>query len=227
MRRLLALLLMLLPALQAHANPTVAKSFSPTTIAANGTSTLTLTITNADAFPITSVGFTDAFPSGLVVAGTPSLTNSCGGSVAGATTGSGTLTLSGGSMSASSTCTITVAVTAATPNIYTNTAGGVAAAQWSDTGLVSNSASLTVLAPPTIAKSFSPNPIGTLGNSTLTVTITNPNAATLTGIAFTDTYPSGGLGTALIPGTTNSCGGTATAASLGSSLSLANGTLAG
>ena len=65
-----------------------------------------------------------------------------------------------------------------------------------------------------------------MGISTLTITLTNPNSTALTGLAFTDTYPAGGMGNVLHPGTTNSCGGTVTGGSLGGSLSLTGGTLA-
>jgi uncharacterized repeat protein (TIGR01451 family) len=231
MKRLWALLLMLLAASQAHAViPAVSKTFSPTSITVGGISTLTLTIANGNSYALTSVAFTDVFPSGLAVATTPALTNSCGGSVTGGTAGSGTLSLSNGTIAASGSCSITVAVTASTDNVYSNTAGGVSGDQWTGSGSASNTASLTVLAsmaPPTITMSYSANPVGVLGTSVLTITITNPNSTTLTGIAFTDTYPAGGMGNVLLPATSNTCGGTATGASLGSSLSLASGTLAG
>ncbi|MCU0303566.1 MAG: hypothetical protein MUC56_05875 [Thermoanaerobaculales bacterium] len=59
--------------------------------------------------------------------------------------------------------------------------------------------------PPTISKSFSPNPIGVGQQSTLTFGITNPNPADpLTGIMVRDTLPSS---LALVPGT---FGGTCT-----------------
>ncbi|HEY2324921.1 MAG TPA: hypothetical protein VGJ82_18830 [Thermoanaerobaculia bacterium] len=45
----------------------------------------------------------------------------------------------------------------------------------------------------TMAKSFNPTnvPVGGTSTTTMTVTITNPNASTVTGIAFSDTYPAG------------------------------------
>jgi uncharacterized repeat protein (TIGR01451 family) len=235
MNRLLSWVLTLLALLTtspAHAVvPAITKSFSPASISVGGTSTLTLSISNSNTYSLTSVAFTDALPSGLIVAATPALSNSCGGSVTGGTAGSSTLTLSGGSIAASGSCSITVAVTASTANVYTNTASGVSSDQWTGSGSVSNSASLTVLAslvPPTIAMSYSANPVGVLGISVLTLTITNPNSTTLTGIAVSDTYPAGGMGNVLIPGTATTCsGGTATGNSLGSSLSLAGASLAG
>src|SRR6266550_972856 len=46
--------------------------------------------------------------------------------------------------------------------------------------------------PPTTTKAFSPSRIAPGETTTLTFTITNPNASTtLTGISFTDTFPSG------------------------------------
>ena len=45
----------------------------------------------------------------------------------------------------------------------------------------------------TMAKSFTPStvPVGGTSTTTMTVTITNPNASTVSGIAFSDTYPAG------------------------------------
>jgi hypothetical protein len=47
--------------------------------------------------------------------------------------------------------------------------------------------------PLTMAKSFSPStvPVGGTSTTTMTVTITNPNASSVSGIAFSDTYPAG------------------------------------
>lgn len=47
-----------------------------------------------------------------------------------------------------------------------------------------------ILAPPTMSKAFSPNPLGRDQAATLTFTLTNPNDfAALTGVAFTDPLP--------------------------------------
>jgi LPXTG-site transpeptidase (sortase) family protein len=65
--------------------------------------------------------------------------------------------------------------------------------------------------PPSISKSFNPVSIQAGGTSLLTFTITNPNAGTmLTGVSFSDVYPSGVVNQSL-PGTPNTCGGTLTA----------------
>jgi hypothetical protein len=86
-----------------------------------------------------------------------------------------------------------------------------------------------VLAPPSIAKSFSPTviPADRTTASTLTFTITNPNAADgLNGLAFNDTFGAGGgLKVAPTPGVVNNCGGTFTATAGSSTVSLSGATI--
>jgi hypothetical protein len=64
----------------------------------------------------------------------------------------------------------------------------------------------------TISKSFSPNPTNVATDSSLTVTITNPNAGAVSGIGFTDIFPTTpGTGMKLKNTTSvNTCGGTLT-----------------
>src|SRR4029079_13517644 len=105
---------------------------------------------------------------------------------------------------ASGTCTVSVAVTATTSGAKANTTGAVT----STNGGTGNTGSdtLNVLSPPSISKSFSPNPIAVGGVSTLTFTITNPNAGTsLTGVAFTDSFPAGLQAAATPNATTTGC----------------------
>ncbi len=66
------------------------------------------------------------------------------------------------------------------------------------------------LAPPRIIKVFSPDPIAMNEVTTLTFTLTNPNASNaLNGVTFTDTLPSG-LQVAATPSAVTTCGGTPT-----------------
>src|SRR5207249_116765 len=102
-----------------------------------------------------------------------------------------------------------------TGNVTTTNAGTVAGA----------SATLTVLAHPAIAKAFSPAAIAPNVASTLTITLTNPNAAAITGAAFTDTYPVGLVNTASASGATTCVGGTVTAANGGASVALSGATI--
>ena len=62
--------------------PVFSKAFSPDTIAPGGISRLTFTIDNrANLIDVGSLAFTDAFPAGLVVAGTPNGSTTCGGTL--------------------------------------------------------------------------------------------------------------------------------------------------
>lgn len=104
--------------------PTVAKSFNPTSIATGGISTLTVTLTNANATAITGTAFTDTYPANVTNTGTPGLTNTCGGTATAAANGSA-LALSGGTIPASGSCTLTVAVTSSVAGSYLNSTGSV------------------------------------------------------------------------------------------------------
>jgi uncharacterized repeat protein (TIGR01451 family) len=106
--------------LTTRGNATVSKTFTPPTIAAGGTSKLTLKVVNANVTPITAVELADVFPPGMLVADIPAVTNTCGGTVA-AGAGADRVTLLGGTMIPSSICTITVDVTALTAQAYANT----------------------------------------------------------------------------------------------------------
>src|SRR5215213_1631080 len=87
---------------------------------------------------------------------------------------------------------------------------------------------VAVIAPPSIAKTFGTSAVVLNGSTTITFTITNPvgNPVALTGIGFTDTYPTG-LQNAAVPNASTTCaGGTVTAAANGSSISLSGATIA-
>lgn len=96
--------------------PTVAKTFSPGSVVAGGTSTLTVTMANPNAAPMTALAFTDTLPAGLVTSGSP--TSTCGGT---ATASGGVLALTSGTMQANGGCSVSVGVTSATAGSYANT----------------------------------------------------------------------------------------------------------
>jgi uncharacterized repeat protein (TIGR01451 family) len=95
---------------------------------------------------------------------------------------------------ASGQCFISVKVQATTQGTLNNTTGAISANE-SGTGAVSNTASLTVTPPPTaptLTKAFGAATIPVNTPTTLTFTMTNPNAGTaLSNIAFNDVLPSG------------------------------------
>jgi uncharacterized repeat protein (TIGR01451 family) len=123
--------------------PSIAKAFNPASIAVNGVSTLTFTLTNPAANPVAEAGvaFSDTLPTGLVVATPNGLVNNCGGTAT-ATAGSGSISFSGGSIAAASTCAVSVNITGATPGVFNNTSGAVSSTN-GGTGNTA-SASLTI-----------------------------------------------------------------------------------
>jgi arabinogalactan endo-1,4-beta-galactosidase len=83
-----------------------------------------------------------------------------------------------------------------------------------------------VISPPTITKTFGAASVALNGTTTLTFNVSNPNAgSSLSGIAFTDTFPAG-LTVTSPNGLNGSCGnGTITATAGSTSVSLSSGTL--
>jgi hypothetical protein len=80
-------------------------------------------------------------------------------------------------------------ITAVTP---AGTAGTASVDVTTPSGSNAANTLFTYVAPPTISKTFGAATIPLNGITTLTFTITNPNTVTtLTGVAFTDTFPSG------------------------------------
>src|SRR5262249_59323360 len=106
-------------------------------------------------------------------------------------TGSNTLTFTGGTLAAGGNCTITVTVTGTTGGVKNNTTGPISSTE-GGTGSASNTATVTVVAPPTIAKSFGAATIPLNGTTNLSLVLTNPNATVaLGGVSFTDNLPAG------------------------------------
>src|SRR5205085_12628959 len=137
---------------------------------------------------LTGASFTDTYPSNVVNASTPNLLNTCGGTATG-NAGAGAVSLSGATIPANGTCVVFITVTSSVGGVYTNTipVGGLNSSAGPSTSAASDT--LTVSAPPTIAKTFVPPTIGVGGTSHLTITLSNATGAPLTGAALTDTYP--------------------------------------
>lgn len=212
--------------------PAIAKAFAPATIAVNGTSVLTITLTNSNAAPnaVTNATFTDTYPLGVVNAATPAAATTCGGSLV-ANAGANSIALSGGTIPAAGSCTVTVTVTSASPSNYNNNipAGGLTTANAGDNTTAASKV-LTVLVPPVITKSFTPGTVAVNANSLVTYVIFNPSTTTnLTGVGFSDTYLTNITNNGTVLSNTCTTGGTAgtvTAANGGSSFVYANATVA-
>jgi hypothetical protein len=205
------------------APPSITKTFSPVKILPGGLSTVTLQITNPNNFVgLTGVAFTDTLPGALVIATPNGLTSNCGGTAT-ATAGSGTISLTGGSISASNSCTVTAAVTGP-EGIYVNSVQVT-----STNGGTGNTAQATLYAvtPPNLSKVFGAVSIGVNNTTSLTFTLANPNhVVTLNALTFTDNLPIG-IVVATPNGLTGSCGGgTITAVPGSASVALSGATLA-
>jgi uncharacterized repeat protein (TIGR01451 family) len=189
--------------------PTISKAFGAASIPLNGSTSLSFTIQNPNtAISLTGVGFTDTLPAGLVVSTPNGLTGACGGGTITATAGTNAISLSGGSLAASSSCTFSVNVTGIAAGLQNNTTGNITSTEGGTGGTAS--ASVIVEAPPSIAKVFNPSTIALNGTTSLTFTITNPaNPDPLTGVAFTDTLPAG---LTVADSSATVCGGTLTTA---------------
>jgi hypothetical protein len=195
--------------------PTISKLFLPDTVAANGTTLLSFTISNPNSDPNTNltlngIAFTDKLPAGLVIASPNEVTNDCGGTVA-ATPGSSSISLSGGTLApaapnslaaklrtqassdpAAGTCFITVKVKVPDALGTLNNTTGTITANETGPGVTSNTATLTVIAPPAIAKGFGAASIPLNGTTSLTFLFTNPNSnVTLMNVSASDSLPTG------------------------------------
>ena len=138
------------------AAPEISKAFGATSVAVNGTTSLTFTVSNPnEGIDFTGVSFSDVLPAGLVVASPNGVTNTCGGAVT-AVAGSGTVSLAGGVLAGGASCTVVVNVTA----LQAGTKNNVSSAVTSSEGGEGNTASATLevtLASPTISTMASPS----------------------------------------------------------------------
>lgn len=107
--------------------PSLDKSFSPTVVTRGGVSKLTFTITNTtDLLAKSDWTFTDALPTGLVIAPTPNIGGTCAqvtgnALVRTAVAGGTSIAVTGGDLAlGQASCTITVDVTSNTDGTYVN-----------------------------------------------------------------------------------------------------------
>ena len=165
---------------------TIAKAFSPATITAGGTSTVTLSLSNASNPIAVVASFTDTLTNMTAVGGP------IGGSCASLSSivlaaNATSLSFSGILLPANSACTVNFAVRSNVVGVHPNTTSGVTTDQSPTAGAPSNTANLTVNAPTTqtIAKAFNPTTIVSGGTSTVTLTLSNTLTFGVLG-SFTD-----------------------------------------
>lgn len=173
----------------------VSKAFAVSPISPNVPTKLTITLRNGTAAPLTGISFVDTFPSGLTVAPTPNAATTCGSGSVTAVGNGGTVALTGGTLAANATCTVTVDVVATTTGNKVNSipAGGVT----TDQGFSNLAAASSTVAVNnnvvTLTKSFTSSSVAIGVPSRLRIRINVPaaNSSNATDLAFTDTLPTG------------------------------------
>jgi len=99
------------------APPTVIAAYSPDSVPANATSTLTLTFTNSNPFALTQSGIVVSLADGLSL-GTPAPASSCGGAALSLASTTGSVTLAGAIIPENGSCTLSINVQSATDGTY-------------------------------------------------------------------------------------------------------------
>jgi hypothetical protein len=173
--------------------PVISKAFSPALIAPNGVSTLIFTITNPSVNVTSELGvaFTDTLPGTLVVATPSGATGNCNGGIFTAVAGSNSISLTGGTIPVNSSCALSVNVTGAVANSYTNTTGPVS----STNGGTGNTASATLSIKPanlSITKTHDVADFPRRGQGTWFINVSNDPTAgpTLGTVTVVDALPS-------------------------------------
>ncbi|MGO9885345.1 MAG: hypothetical protein ACLPV4_20310 [Solirubrobacteraceae bacterium] len=131
--------------------PTIVSSLTPNVIGVGGTTALGFTVTNPNSSgTLSSVAFTDTLPANVTVDDPNGENGTCGSaSVVTANPGSNSISLSGGSLKAGASCTVSVAVTAGQPEVVQNQTGDVSSSAGASSS--GSTQTLTVLAAPTVS----------------------------------------------------------------------------
>ncbi|MDW8300493.1 MAG: hypothetical protein RML95_14275, partial [Anaerolineae bacterium] len=219
----------------------VSKEFLPSTITASGYSTVRITLTNRNTFPLTGVNLTDVLPNSglrqLRVRSPANASTTCGAGTLTATPGSDSVTLTNGEILAQSgtvpgTCTIIFDVVpfGSGPFIGFNIVNTIPIGSVTTTQGVTNVepasatlnfANLTMRA----VKEFDPTLVYGGADSLLTVTLTNQNSVPLTQVSFVDNFPTGMFISAPVFTNTTCPGGVVTAVAGNGFFTFSGGTI--
>ena len=211
----------------------VVKGFDPLTVFGGSASTLSVELINPNNAALSGIAFTDNMPAGMIIANPANLNvGTCGGSLVGVP-GAGSFSFSGGSLLASTRCTLTLSATMTVNGNLTNTINAGAVTTFNGASNTQPaSATLTNLPGASISKFFAPNPIYAGQYSLLTITIQNTGNIDLSGMGLIDDLASTGSPNILIagvpaPAPVNNCGGSLTADPGTQLIHLVNGVLLG
>ena len=199
----------------------------------NGTTSLTITLSNQASTAFTGVYFTDTMPADLTIVGTPTASASCGPSALVTTNGTSlTLTngvIPAGSVSSPGTCTISATVTSSVVKFSPGFSNSISAGDVCSAQTICNatSDSDTVNVYPIGGNAIVSKAIAALtilpGNSSsMTITIRSPRDTGLSQIHLIDNFP-GDMVLTSTPTTT--CGGTLSGGIGSQYIELTNGTI--
>jgi uncharacterized repeat protein (TIGR01451 family) len=159
------------------------KSFTPTSVPANGTSTMALKLNSGPGLAQSNnIAFTETLPAGLVLAVTPTASQ-CGGTVTG-TAGSTTVAVSGATLAAGQpSCTISAVVTSSAAGTYGNGPGNVTGLS---INLVNNVTATLTVTPlpgslPGLLKTNGQASISPGDTTTYVITVSNTSGGTMSG----------------------------------------------
>src|ERR1051326_7248082 len=128
---------------QAQSPPTISKAFSSATVSLNNSVTLTFTLTNPNpATDLTGVSFSDDMPAGLLIANPDSLGGDCATSVV--TISPSNISLTGATLLANTSCTLSIDVLATAAGDQVNTTGAITSVEGGTGGPVSESVTVVV-----------------------------------------------------------------------------------
>ncbi len=223
---------------------TVTKAFYPDTVNVNGVSTLTITLTNENLTYLEDVEFTDTLPVGTDIAPTPNVRTTCGPPGTVTTNASRQIIMDNGVVpakvgSVNGICTVDVDVVGVTAGDKTNTIAlnAVSGTLHDSSILITNPVKAdsilhVQILRVNVLKNFSPLQVTGGSSSTLSITLSNPNTAPLTGISFTDSMPfDSGISRVMYianpaHASTGTCGGTLSAVPGTSTFTFSGGYLA-
>ena len=172
----------------------VSKTFSPTALATAGDSSrLTITVTNlSSTVRLTNLGVVDNLPAGMILSPNPNAVTTCNGSVIVATGGAPSVSLVGGTLAPSASCTLQVNVSLFSSLAATNViAAGAVTNDQNATNASNFSANLNTAATIGVDKAFYPIFIRSGGRSQLIIRIINTQSVALSNISLTDVLPAG------------------------------------
>jgi hypothetical protein len=219
--------------LRVLALPTVAEAFDESSISVGETARVTYTLANPNGSTrLYNVAFDDALPAGLAVAPAANVASTCPVDGVSAAPGATTISLLGVQLEGGATCAFSVDVGGVAATIAPNATGPLSFGYDAGGGDLRSatapgaSATLVVVAPPSLTLAFGAPSIAAGASTTLAFTVANTNPAlALSGVGFSAALPAG-LVVASPAGLSGACGAATITAAVGSgSIALAGAAL--